>query len=63
LTFYWGRFSGRGAAASLTAGLLTTIVWITTGWEELITARAVTFFIALAAGIVFGKMGSTVGKK
>lgn len=55
LTFYWGRFSGRGAVACLTAGLLTTIVWIGMGWEQIITARAVTFFVALLAGWLFGR--------
>ena len=57
LTFYWGRFSGRGATASLAAGLLTTVLWITLGLEEVITARAVTFFVALAAGTLVGRNG------
>jgi len=51
LTFFWQRFSGLGAVASLTAGLFTTVLWITLGWEDIVTARAVTFFAALAAGI------------
>jgi len=52
LTFYWGRFSGRAAAASLTAGLLTTVLWITAGWEQVVTARGVTFLVALVIGIM-----------
>ncbi len=52
LSFWWPRYSGRGVVATLVAGLLVTVVWIATGLEKTITARAVTFFAALAAGVV-----------
>ena len=52
LSFYWDKFNSNGVITSLVAGLITTVVWILTGLEQTITARAVTFFVAIGAAII-----------
>lgn len=52
LAFYWDRFGSRGVVTALSTGLVTTIVWIATGLDHLIAARAVTFFVAMGAAIL-----------
>lgn len=52
LSFYWDRFGGRGVVTALVTGLLTTVVWIFSGLDQTITARAVTFFVAMGASIL-----------
>jgi sodium/proline symporter len=52
LSFYWDRFSSAGVVTALLAGLLTTIVWITTGLDTHVTAMAATFVVAMGAAIL-----------
>ncbi len=52
LSFYWKRYSSAGVVTALLAGLLTTIVWIVTGLDHVITARAATFFVSMGASIL-----------
>jgi len=52
LSFYWDKFNSNGVITSLVAGLVTTVIWIITGLEKTITARAVTFFVAITLAIV-----------
>ncbi len=52
LSFYWDRFNSKGVITALVAGLLTTVVWMLSGLEKIITARAVTFFVALGLAIL-----------
>ncbi len=52
LSFYWDKFNSNGVITSLIAGLITTVVWILTGLEKTITARAVTFFVAITLAII-----------
>ena len=52
LSFYWKRFGGRGVVTALVAGLVTTVVWISTGLDGKVTAMAVTFFVAIGAAII-----------
>jgi len=56
LSFYWDKFNSNGVITSLIAGLLTTIIWILTGLEKTITARAVTFFVAIGLAILVSIM-------
>jgi hypothetical protein len=37
---------------ALVAGLVTTVVWMVTGLESHITARAVTFVVAMGAAVL-----------
>jgi sodium/proline symporter len=50
LSFYWPRFGGRGVVTALLVGLVTTVVWISTGLDAWLTAMAVTFFAAIGTG-------------
>ncbi len=52
LSFYWDKFNSKGVITSLVAGLLTTVIWIVSGLEKTITARAVTFFVAIGLAII-----------
>jgi sodium/proline symporter len=52
LSFYWDRFSSSGVVTALITGLVTTVVWILTGLEKTITARAVTFFAAMGLAVL-----------
>ncbi len=52
LSFYWDKFNSKGVITSLVAGLLTTVIWIVSGLEKTITARAVTFFVAIGLATI-----------
>jgi sodium/proline symporter len=53
LTLFWKKFHGRAALFTIAIGMIFTIVWITTGMDKVITARILTFFVALTVAIVF----------
>lgn len=53
MAFFWKRYSSAGVIATIVSGLLSTILWISTPLEEMMTSRFTTFFIALFFGIVF----------
>jgi sodium/proline symporter len=52
LSFYWDRFSSNGVVTALATGLITTIIWIVTGLDALVTARAVTFIAAISMAVI-----------
>ncbi len=52
LSFYWRRFGSVGVVTALAVGLATTIIWIATGLDQTITARAVTFFASIGAAVL-----------
>lgn len=45
-TLFWKKFHGKAALITIIAGMLFTIIWITSGMEEVITSRILTFFVA-----------------
>jgi sodium/proline symporter len=51
LSFFWKRFNGRGVIASLVSGFATTVIWMTTGLDQVFTARAATFIIAFVCAV------------
>ena len=55
LTLFWKRYHGRAVLATIIGGMVFTIVWMLTGMEKVLTARAATFAFALvvAAGSTF----------
>jgi sodium/proline symporter len=53
LTFIWKRYSGIGVIATIIAGFASTIIWISSPLEAIISSRFTTFFIAMLAGILF----------
>ncbi|MEZ5082699.1 MAG: sodium/proline symporter [Bacteroidales bacterium] len=52
LTLFWKRFHGKAALVTIIAGMLFTIIWISTGMDEKITARIMTFFVAGVVAVV-----------
>ena len=52
LSFYWDRFSASGVVTALASGLTTTVLWIAMGWDQTITARGVTFVLALGLSVL-----------
>lgn len=53
LTFFWKRYSGAGAVATIISGLFFTVLWISTPLDTLVTSRFSTFAIAVFFGITF----------
>ncbi len=47
LSLFWKRFNGKSALVTIITGMLFTIIWISSGMEEIITSRILTFFVAL----------------
>ncbi len=45
-TLFWKRYHGRAVLATIVVGMLFTIVWISSGLEQVITARIMTFLVA-----------------
>ncbi|MCD4697645.1 MAG: sodium/proline symporter [Bacteroidales bacterium] len=46
LSLFWKRFHGKAALITIIAGLAFTIIWISTGLDEIITSRILTFVVA-----------------
>ncbi len=59
LTLFWKRFSGTAAVFTIVTGLVFTIVWITTGYDKIVSARLMTFvvsgFVAVVGSFIFPK--------
>lgn len=53
MTFFWRKYSSTGLIATIISGFIFTIIWISTGLDEVITSRFSTFFVAAIVGIVF----------
>ncbi|MCF8374449.1 MAG: sodium/proline symporter [Bacteroidales bacterium] len=51
-TLFWKRFHGKAAVATIIAGMLFTIIWISTGLEKVVTSRLLTFFVAGGVAIL-----------
>ena len=45
-TLFWKRYHGRAVLATIVVGMLFTIIWISSGMEQVITARIMTFVVA-----------------
>lgn len=56
LTFFWKRYSGIGVVATIITGLISTVVWISTPLDGIISSRFTTIFIAGIFGIGFSLM-------
>jgi sodium/proline symporter len=53
LTFIWKRYSGIGVIATIIAGFASTVIWISSPLENIISSRFTTFAIAALAGVLF----------
>jgi sodium/proline symporter len=62
-TLFWERYSGRAALATIVVGVAFTVIWISSGMDEWITARLMTFVAAgvtaLAASFIWPCKGDT----
>ncbi len=45
-TLFWKRYHGRAVMATIITGMAFTVVWISSGMEQVITARIMTFIVA-----------------
>jgi sodium/proline symporter len=53
LTLFWDRFSAKAVVPTIIAGLVFTIFWIATGFDEtILTSRAMTFFVSLIVAVI-----------
>ncbi|RPJ80517.1 MAG: hypothetical protein EHM13_11920, partial [Acidobacteria bacterium] len=52
LSFYWDRFTSLGVVTALMTGLVTTMLWIAAGFDQRVTAMAVTFFVSMGAAVI-----------
>jgi sodium/proline symporter len=52
LTLFWKRFHGRAALITIIGGVAFTIFWISSGLDEIVTARIMTFATALALAVI-----------
>jgi sodium/proline symporter len=52
LSLFWKRYHGKAALLTIIVGMLFTIIWISTGMDEVITSRILTFFVALFVAVL-----------
>ncbi len=52
LSLFWKRYHGKAVIATIIVGMLFTIVWISGGFEKIITARIMTFVVAGLTAII-----------
>lgn len=52
LTLFWKRFHGIPALLTIITGLIFTVIWISTGMDKIITARIMTFIVALTVAVL-----------
>ncbi len=51
-TLFWKRYHGRAVIITIIAGMLFTIIWISTGMDKVITARLMTFVVAGVVAVI-----------
>lgn len=52
LSLFWKKYHGKAVIVTIVTGMLFTIIWISTGMEQEITSRLLTFFVALLAAVL-----------
>ncbi len=51
-SLFWKRFHGKAVVSTIVSGMLFTIVWISTGMDEVISSRLLTFFVAAIVAVL-----------
>jgi sodium/proline symporter len=51
-SLFWKKYHGKAALITIITGMLFTVVWISTGMEEVITSRFMTFVVAGLVAII-----------
>jgi len=52
LTLFWKKYHGRAVILTILTGLIFTLIWRLTGMEEIISARFLTFIVALIVAVI-----------
>ncbi len=52
LSLFWKPYHGKAVIATIISGMLFTIIWISTGMDEVVTSRLLTFFVALFVAVL-----------
>jgi len=52
LTLFWKRYHGKAVLLTIITGLIFTITWIQTGMDEIISARVMTFMVAMLVAVL-----------
>ena len=52
LTLFWKKYHGRAALFTIAAGLIFTIIWISSGMDSVISSRILTFVVALLVAVL-----------
>lgn len=60
LSLYWKRYTGIAALITIIVGISTTIIWIQTGLEKVISCLFVTFITSLITSIAFTMLSKKV---
>jgi sodium/proline symporter len=50
-SLFWKKFHGRAVLTTVLTGMIFTVLWISTGMEEVITARLMTFLVAALVAV------------
>ncbi|MFZ0390221.1 MAG: sodium/proline symporter [Calditrichia bacterium] len=51
LSLFWKKYHGKAVIATIISGMVFTVFWISSGLEEVVTSRLLTFFAAGAAAV------------
>ncbi len=51
-TLFWKAYHGKAVLLTIISGMAFTIIWISTGMEEYITSRILTFFVAAFVAVL-----------
>jgi sodium/proline symporter len=52
LSFWWKKFSKAGVYAAFIVGIITTVAWIASGLDALLTVRFASFVIPFPAAVI-----------
>ena len=52
-SLFWKKFSGKAAVITILTGVTFTIVWISTGMDEKLSSRVLTFLVAAVVAVIF----------
>ncbi|MBU1013974.1 MAG: sodium/proline symporter [Bacteroidetes bacterium] len=51
LSLFWKRYHGKAALLTIIVGMVFTIIWISSGMDEIITSRILTFFVSAIVAV------------
>ena len=51
-SLFWQKYHGKAALITIISGVLFTIIWISSGMDEIISSRILTFFVAGIAAVI-----------